>query len=69
MSSLIPESVNLRKAIQWISTMREEKGDKVSLLFLIEQACLRFNLPPKDCEFLNRFFAIPNISSPQNNKG
>lgn len=62
MSSILPESVNLRKAIQWISTMKEEKGGKIPLLSLIDQACIRFNLPPKDCEFLHRFFGQQNES-------
>jgi len=56
MSSLLPESLNLRKAIQWISTMKREKGEAVPLFSLIDQACIRFNLAPKDCEFLHRFF-------------
>jgi hypothetical protein len=24
---------------------------------LIDQACIRFNLSPKDCDFIHRFFA------------
>ncbi len=63
MSSILPESLNLRKAIQWISTMKEEKGGEVSLLSLIDQACIRFNLAPKDCEFLHRFFGQQNESA------
>jgi len=55
MSSIIPEGTAVRKAVQWISQMREEGGE-TSLATLIEKACLRFNLPPKDCDFLNRFF-------------
>ncbi|MGB9700514.1 MAG: hypothetical protein ACPL5I_14150 [Thermodesulfobacteriota bacterium] len=66
MSSLLPESLNLRKAIQWISTMKGEKGREASLLSLIDQACIRFNLAPKDCEFLHRFFAQQNESNAQN---
>lgn len=65
MSSILPESLNLRKAIQWISTMKEEKAREVSLLSLIDQACIRFNLAPKDCEFLHRFFGLKNESAAQ----
>ena len=55
MTSIMPEGMGVRKAIQWISQMREEGGKK-SLATLIDQACIRFNLSPKDCEFLDRFF-------------
>jgi len=44
----------VRKAVHWISKMREE--GKTPLPTLVEQACVRFNLSPKDAEFLNRFF-------------
>jgi len=56
MPTVMPEGAALRKAVQWISKTREE-GSPTSLLILIEQACVRFNLSPKDGEFLNRFFA------------
>lgn len=55
MPTVMPEGTALRKAVQWISKMREE-GSQAALVFLIEQACMRFNLSPKDGEFLNRFF-------------
>ncbi|MGA2959386.1 MAG: hypothetical protein ABSF48_27155 [Thermodesulfobacteriota bacterium] len=54
MSSIMPEGAAIRKAVQWISKMREEGG--TPLATLIDQACVRFNLSPKDSEFLNRFF-------------
>ena len=55
MPTVMPEGAALRKAVQWISKMREE-GSQAALLILIEQACMRYNLSPKDGEFLNRFF-------------
>jgi hypothetical protein len=55
MSTLMPEGAAVRKAVQWVSKMREE-GTKDSLVILIEQASVRFNLSPKDGDFLNRFF-------------
>jgi len=55
MPTVMPEGAALRKAVQWISKTREE-GSRAALLILIEQACMRFNLSPKDGEFLNRFF-------------
>jgi len=55
MTTLMPEGAAVRKAVQWVSKMREE-GAKYSLTLLIEQASTRFNLSPKDGEFLTRFF-------------
>jgi hypothetical protein len=54
MSSIMPEGTAIRKAVQWISKMREEGN--TPLPSLIEQASIRFNLSPKDSEFLSRFF-------------
>ncbi|NWF57235.1 MAG: hypothetical protein HXY45_20855 [Syntrophaceae bacterium] len=55
MSPSLPEGTNLRKAVQWVSKTREE--GKIPLPTLIDQACMRFNLSPKDADFLHRFFA------------
>jgi hypothetical protein len=55
MTTLMPEGAAVRRAVQWISKMREE-GTKDSLASLIDQASVRFNLSPKDADFLNRFF-------------
>lgn len=54
MSTTMPEGAGIRKAVKWISEMRAE--GKTSLPTLIDQACMRFNLSPKDCDFLIRFF-------------
>jgi hypothetical protein len=54
MSSIMPEGAGVRKAVQWISKMREEGG--TPLATLIDQASARFNLSPKDSDFLHRFF-------------
>jgi hypothetical protein len=55
MPTVMPEGAAVRKAVQWISREREENANK-PLASLIEQACVRFNLSPKDAEFLQRFF-------------
>jgi len=52
--SIQPEGEDLRKAIKWISEMRQEEPDK-SLARLVEEAGAKFDLPPKDQEFLYRF--------------
>ncbi len=46
----------VRKAVNWISQMRADETNKMSLNLLIEQASARFNLSPKDADFLHRFF-------------
>jgi len=55
MTTIMPQSELTRKAVAWISEMQtadEEKG----LQGLIEEAAVRFNLGPKDVEFLQRFY-------------
>ncbi len=54
--SIQPEGEDLRKATRWISDERLN-NPKANLTNLIEQACVKFDLPPKDAEFLMRFFA------------
>jgi len=51
--SLEPEGEDLRKAVKWISTERQFSPQKQQMQ-LIEAACLKFNLSPKDAEFLAR---------------
>jgi len=63
MSSLMPEGAAIRKAVQWISKTREERN--APLATLIDEACVRFNLSPKDSEFLNRFFTEGEKSKAQ----
>jgi len=49
------ESEQLRKAIKWVSD-EHCNHPGTSLLKLIEEASLRFNLAPKDEEFLVHVF-------------
>lgn len=55
MTTIMPQSELTRKAIAWICEMREEKNAK-PLPAMLEEAAVRFNLGPKDMEFLVRFF-------------
>jgi hypothetical protein len=49
-----PEGEDLRKAVKWIS--EEHKYNPESKYAkLIEEACLKFNLSPKDAEYLAGF--------------
>lgn len=52
--SILPEGEQLRKAIKWISDMRMEYPD-AKPYSLIEEACIKFDLSPKDEESLMRF--------------
>lgn len=63
MDEMLPEGTGIRKAVKWISQMRGEQGN-IPLMSLIDQACLRFNLSPKDSEFLHRFFTGAKDSGP-----
>jgi hypothetical protein len=51
----MPQNELTRKAVAWICETRDH-GDKRTLSALIEEAGVRFNLGPKDMEFLLRFF-------------
>lgn len=54
--SVQPEGEDLRKATKWISDqLRYEKN--VSLREAIEKASVKFDLTPKDTEYLMRFFS------------
>jgi len=52
--SILPEGEQLRRAVKWISDVRRENPG-ASLPKLIGDACLKFDLPPKDAETLMRF--------------
>lgn len=52
--SILPEGEQLRKAVKWISDERLDNPE-ASLFKLIEEASLKFDLPPKDEEFLIHF--------------
>jgi len=51
--SIEPEGEELRKAVKWISEERIDNPNK-KIHQLIEAACLKFNLSPRDAEFLMR---------------
>jgi hypothetical protein len=62
--SILPEGEQLRKAIKWISDSRLE-DPKAALFTLIEKACLKFDLPPKDEEFLMKHFMEQGSGKPE----
>ena len=56
MKDIQPEGEQFRKAVRWISGMRSEHPE-AGLGKLIEEACFKFDLTPKDADSLMRFFA------------
>ncbi len=54
--SIQPEGEDLRKATRWISDKLQYESN-VTLSKAIEQACVKFDLAPKDAEFMMRFFS------------
>lgn len=55
MTTVMPEKENVQKAIKWISVNLEESKSQ-SIKQLIEKAVFKFDLSPKDTEFLFGFF-------------
>jgi len=55
MSNVMPEGEAIRKAIKWISENLKASSDQ-PLQKLVNEATLRFNLSPKDAEFLIKFY-------------
>ena len=52
--SIIPQGEDIRRAVKWISEMREDEPETTPQK-LVEQACLKFNLSPMDAEYLGRW--------------
>ena len=55
MATIIPKGESLKQAIKWISAERQEDETK-NLSRLIQNAAFRFNLSPKEEEFLCNFY-------------
>ncbi len=49
--SIQPKGEDLRRAVKWVSDERQFNPGK-ELKALIEEACMKFDLSPKDEEFL-----------------
>ncbi len=61
--SILPEGEQLRKAVKWISDERLDHPE-ADLAALIGKACMKFDLSPKDAEFLVKFFAGGSSQKP-----
>lgn len=56
MSDLLPDGEDLRRAVRWVSTNLQENVDR-PVKKLVEEAIFKFDLSPKDADFLITFFA------------
>jgi hypothetical protein len=52
--SLQPDGEDIRKAIKWISEERKYNPEAKPIK-LVEEACLKYDLSPKDAEYLTNF--------------
>ena len=57
MTTIMPEEKNARRAIKWIG---EELLEGKNLDHLISEAGMRFNLSPKQEQFVIKFFKNPD---------
>ncbi|MDD4732566.1 MAG: hypothetical protein PHX58_11595 [Desulfovibrio sp.] len=55
MSTVIPQSEMCRKAMAWVEEQLRETGKPLAVL--LEEAAMRFNLSPNECDFLQRFYS------------
>jgi len=58
--SIQPEGENIRRAVKWISEQRKYEADK-PVRELIETACLKFDLTPRDAEYLFQVITRDNV--------
>ncbi len=55
MATIMPEGEEIQKAIKWISANLEDNPNQ-PINPLVEKAVFKFDLSPKDSEFLMSFF-------------
>jgi len=55
MATIQPKGETLRQAVKWISGQLEENPERKTS-GLIQEACARFNLTPKDEDYLTSFY-------------
>ncbi len=54
MASIQPQGEKLRNAVKYVSEKRKENPD-IDLVKLVDDTALKYDLSPKDSEFLSRF--------------
>ena len=61
MATIQPKGEKMRQAVKWISESRQENENR-PIAVLIQEAGARFNLSPKEEEFLVSFYQENNPS-------
>ncbi len=56
MTTIMPESDPIKKAVAWIAEERQDKPDK-NPQKIADEAILKFDLSPSEAEFLTKFVA------------
>ncbi len=57
MHDLLPDGEEIRRAVKWVSgNLQEDPGRPVGPL--VQEAIFRFDLSPRDAEFLIGFFSL-----------
>jgi len=51
--SIQPKGEDLRRAVKWVSDEREYNSEK-EVKDIVQEACMKFDLSPKDADFLLR---------------
>ncbi len=51
MTTIMPQTESLKRAVKWISEQLKD-DEKTNVKMLINEANMRFDLSPKDAEFL-----------------
>ena len=54
--SIKPEGENIRNAVKWISDEKQYEG-RTDIAALVDEACVKFDLSPKEADYLLRFFS------------
>jgi hypothetical protein len=63
MNTIMPEGESIRRAVKWISGELQENQNK-SHQKLVNDAVLRFDLSPKETEFLTEFYGASKPDIP-----
>jgi hypothetical protein len=64
MATIMPEGEAIRKAVKWISDKLQDDPSK-AVQKLINEAVMRFDLSPKDTEFLTNFYRKGKAGAPE----
>lgn len=60
MTTVQPDSENIRRATKWLLEERKYAAD-TPIAKLIEEACMKFDLSPMEAEFLQRLVKDENL--------